>query len=123
MHHSYHLRLVFEMCRHYLVRLNPHKCIFCVKSSHLLGFIGGHQHIIVAVDCFTKWAEAMPTIKSDGETAAHFVFNQIITRFGIPKELVTDHGRHFQNHMMEELASKLRYNQDHSSSYYPQVNG
>ena len=39
MHHSYHLRLVFERCRHYLVRLNPHKCIFCVKSGHLLGFI------------------------------------------------------------------------------------
>ena len=39
MRHSYHLRLVFERCRHYLIRLNPHKCIFCVKSSLLLGFI------------------------------------------------------------------------------------
>ena len=57
---------------------------------------GGHHHIIVAVDYFTKWAEAMPTVKSNGETAAHFVFNQIITRFSILKELVTDHGRHFK---------------------------
>ena len=57
--------------------------------------VGGHHHIIVAVDYFTKWAEAMPTVKSDGETAAHFIFNQIITRFEIPKELVIDHGRHF----------------------------
>ena len=65
----------------------------------------------------------MPTVKFDGETAAHFVFNQIITRFGIPKELVTDHGSHFQNRMMKELASKLGYKQEHSSSYYPQVNG
>ena len=39
----------------------------------------GHHHIIVAVDYFTKWDEAMPTVKSDGETAAHFVLNQIIT--------------------------------------------
>ena len=70
-----------------------------------------------------KWAEAMPTIKSYGETAAHFIFNQIITWFGIPKELVTDHGRNFQNKMMEELASKLGYKQEHSSSYYPQANG
>ena len=84
---------------------------------------GGHHHIIVAVDYFMKWAEAMPTIKSDGETATHFVFNQIITLFGIPKELVTDHGRHFQNWMMEELASKLGYKKEHSSSYYPQENG
>ena len=65
----------------------------------------------------------MPTVKSDGETVVHFVFNQIITRFGILKELVIDHGRHFQNQMMEELASKLGYKQDHYSSYYPQANG
>ena len=65
----------------------------------------------------------MPTIKSDGETVVHFVFNEIITQFDIPKELVTDHGRHFQNRMMEELTSKLGYKQEHSSSYYPQVNG
>ena len=37
--HPYHLRLAFERCRHYQVRLNPHKCIFCVKSGRLLGFI------------------------------------------------------------------------------------
>ena len=85
--------------------------------------LGGHHYIIVAVDYFTKWAEAMPTVKSDGEIATHFVFNQIITQFEIPKELVTNHGSHFQNCMMEELASKLGYKQEHSSSYYPQANG
>ena len=58
---------------------------------------GGHHHIIVAVDYFTKWDEVMPTVKSNSETAVHFVLNQIITRFRTPKELVTDHGRHFQN--------------------------
>ena len=84
---------------------------------------GGHHHIIVAVNYFTKWVEAMPTIKSNDETAAHFIFNQIITRFRISKEIVTDHGRHFQNKMMEELASKLGYKQEHSSFYFPQVNG
>ena len=68
---------------------------------------GGHHHIIVVVDYFMKWVEAMLTVKSDGETATYFVFNQIITRFGIPKELVNDHGSHFQNCIMEELASKL----------------
>ena len=42
-----HLRLVFERCHHYLVRLNPHKCIFCVKSGHLLGFIISKEGIRV----------------------------------------------------------------------------
>ena len=82
----------------------------------------GNHHIIVAIDYFTKWDEAMSTVKFDGETTTHFVFNQIITRLGIPKELVTNHGRHFQNRMMEELASKLGYKQENSSSYYPQLN-
>ena len=85
--------------------------------------VRGNHHIIVAVDYFTKWADSMPTIKYDSETTAHFVFNHIITRFGILKELVTDHGRHFQNNMMAELSLKLGYKQEHSSSYYPQVNG
>ena len=67
---------------------------------------GGHHHIIVVVDYFMKWEEAMPTIKSDDETDAHFVFNQIITQFGISREFITDHGRHFQNKMMEELSLK-----------------
>ena len=47
MHHSYHLRLVFERCRHYLVSLNPHKCIFCVKSGRLLGLIVSKEGIRV----------------------------------------------------------------------------
>ena len=83
----------------------------------------GHHHIIVAIHYFMKWVEAMPTVKSDGEIVMHFVFNQIITRFGILKELVTDHGRQFQNKMMEEFSSELGYEQENSSSYYPQANG
>jgi hypothetical protein len=83
----------------------------------------GHRYIIVVMDYFTKWAEAMPTFVNDGETATLFIFNQVITRFGVPREIVTDHGSHFQNRMMSELASKLGFRQEHSSPYYPQANG
>jgi hypothetical protein len=55
----------------------------------------GHRYIIVAVDYFMKWVKAMPTFKDDGETTTLFLFNQIIARFGIPREIVTDHGSHF----------------------------
>jgi transposase InsO family protein len=82
-----------------------------------------HRYIIVAVDYFTKWVEAMPTFKDDGETATLFLFNQIIARFDVPREIVTDHGSHFQNQMMTKLTSKLGLRQEHSSPYYPQANG
>ena len=45
--HPYHLRLVFVICHHYQVRLNPHKCIFCVTVGHLLGFIVSKEGIRV----------------------------------------------------------------------------
>jgi hypothetical protein len=67
----------------------------------------GHSYIIVVVDYFIKWVEAMPTFKYDGETTTLFLFNQIIARFGIPREIVTDRGSHFQKEMMIELTSNL----------------
>jgi transposase InsO family protein len=60
---------------------------------------------------------------NDGEIATLFIFNQIIARFSIPKEIVTNHGSHFQNKMMTELMSKLGFKKEHSSPYYPQENG
>ena len=74
------------------------------------------------MDCFTKWAKAMPTFKVDRETAAFFVFNQIIARFGIPKVIFTDHGSHFKNRMMTELTTMIGFIQEHSSSFYTQAN-
>jgi hypothetical protein len=37
--HPQHLREIFLWCRHYKIRLNPHKCVFCVGSGRLLGFV------------------------------------------------------------------------------------
>jgi hypothetical protein len=86
-------------------------------------FCKGHRYIIVAVDYFMKWVEVMPTFKYDGETKTLFLFNQIIARFGIPREIVTNHSNQFQNKMMSELTSNLGLRQEHSSPHYPQVNG
>jgi hypothetical protein len=45
--HLLHFHLVFERCRHYKIRLNPHKCIFFVTLECLLGFIISNKGIIV----------------------------------------------------------------------------
>jgi transposase InsO family protein len=65
----------------------------------------------------------MPTFSNDDETMSLFIFNQIFARFGILKEIVTDHGSHFKNKMMIELILNLGFKQEHLSPYYPQVNG
>jgi transposase InsO family protein len=75
------------------------------------------------VEYFTKWVEAMPTFINDGKATSLFIFNEIIARFDIPKEIFTNHGSHFQNKMMFDLSSNLGLRKDNSSPYYPQENG
>jgi hypothetical protein len=45
--HVIHFHLGFERCHYYRIRLNPHKCIFCVKFSHILGFLVSDTRIMV----------------------------------------------------------------------------
>ena len=70
---------------------------------------GGHGYIIVAIDYFTKWAESMPTYAEYGNISTFFLFNHIIAIFGVSQSIVTDHGSHFRNQMMEELSAKLGF--------------
>jgi hypothetical protein len=83
----------------------------------------GHGYIIVVVDYFTKWDEAMPTFDNANRIIALFIFNHIITRFGVPQAIVVDHSSHFQNFMMSELTENLGLCHENSTPYYPQANG
>eukprot|EP00253_Pinus_taeda_P020880 PITA_20880 len=83
---------------------------------------GGHGYIIVAVDYFTKWAEAMPTLSEDGHTATQFLFNHVISWFGVPQAIITDHRKYFRNHKMTELTTQLGLRHDSLTLYYPQEN-
>jgi hypothetical protein len=47
MDHTKHLRLVYERCCHYHIRLNPHKFIFCVRLRSLLVFLVSETGIMV----------------------------------------------------------------------------
>jgi hypothetical protein len=63
----------------------------------------GHYYIIVVVEYFTKWFKAMSTLSNDEEMTELFIFNQIVARFVISKDIFIDHESHFQNKMMSEL--------------------
>ena len=49
---------------------------------------GGHTHLLVAVDKFTKWIEAVPITSSTASTAVNFI-RSIIFRFGVPNSIIT----------------------------------
>lgn len=85
--------------------------------------VSNHKYIITAVDYFTKQVEAMETFNNTTLTFSSFIFNHIISRFGIPNQLVSDHSKHFKNEIFEELSSLLKFWHEFTAPYYPQANG
>ena len=83
----------------------------------------GNGYIIFVVDHFTQWVEVMPTFNNTRPIATLFFFNHVIAQFGVPQAIVTNHGKHFHNHMMNELTAKLGLLHDIYTPYYPQSNG
>jgi hypothetical protein len=43
----------------------------------------GQRYILVGIDYFTKWVEAVPLVNVDQETVIEFIQRQILYRFGI----------------------------------------
>src|ERR1041385_2397990 len=79
----------------------------CKKSSK-----GGRTHLLVAVDKFTKWIEALPITSSTALTVVNFI-KSIIFRFGVPCNIITENGTNittaeFQN-FCQELGIKINY--------------
>lgn len=83
----------------------------------------GNRYILVATDYCTKWVEAVALRDNKASSVARFLYNNIITRFGCPIELVSDQGVHFLNRVIKLLTETHMISHKKSSTYYPQANG
>lgn len=84
---------------------------------------GQHRWILVAIDYFTKWIEAIPTKKADHQVVMKFLTKNIFTRFGCPTKLVTDNAVAFRAKELVDMCESMGITLVHSTSYYPQGNG
>ncbi|KAL5541181.1 hypothetical protein UlMin_042654 [Ulmus minor] len=53
---------------------------------------GQLKYAVVTIDYYTKWVEAEALAKITEQNVTNFIWKHIICRFGIPRELVSDHG-------------------------------
>ena len=84
----------------------------------------GHcKFIIVAMDYFTKWAEAEPLATITEQKIRNFVWRAVIYRFGIPRALVSDNGKQFDNAKFRDFCAELGIKNYYSSPAHPQSNG
>lgn len=84
---------------------------------------GRKRYILVATDYATKWAEAAATKNDDAHTVARFLFENIISRYGCPRELISDRGTHFLNETIEHLTNTFLIKHRKTSPYHPRANG
>ena len=77
----------------------------------------------VPTDYATKWVEARPTRKKDAATAAVFLFEEIMMRFGHPLEIVSDRGMHFLNDIICDITTKYLIKHRKMTLYNPKANG
>ena len=84
---------------------------------------GQYKIIIVAVDYFTKWAEAEPLATITKQKIRNFVWRSIICRFGIPRALMLDNGKQFDNAKFKDFCTELGIKNYYSSPTHPQSNG
>ena len=69
---------------------------FAVWGIDLIGSLptgkGGVKYAVVAVDYFTKWTEAEPLASITTKKVLDFVVKNIICRFGLPANIISDNG-------------------------------
>ncbi|GJY31821.1 putative reverse transcriptase domain-containing protein [Tanacetum coccineum] len=81
------------------------------------------KFLIVAIDYFTKWIEAKPVATITGSQIKKFVWDNIVCRFGLPGEIISDNGKQFQDNPFKDWCEKLCIRQHFASVKHPQTNG
>ncbi|XP_064944527.1 uncharacterized protein LOC135596398 [Musa acuminata AAA Group] len=84
---------------------------------------GQRKYIIVGVDYFTKWVEAEPLATITEHQMEKFVWKNLVTRFGLPKVIITDNGPQFAGRRFREFCAGHGIQLRFSSVAHPQTNG
>ncbi|RVW72564.1 Pol polyprotein [Vitis vinifera] len=117
-----------KLSRRNMMPLNP---ILIVDLFDVWGidFMGpfpmsfGHSYILVGVDYVSKWVEAIPCRTNDHKVVLKFLKENIFSRFGVPKAIISDGGTHFCNKPFEALLAKYRVKHKVATPYHPQTSG
>ena len=83
---------------------------------------GGFNHVLVAVDMFTKWIEYKPIVKISSDRAMDFI-SGIIHRFGFPNTIITYLGSNFTSQSFWDFCDNSCIEVKYASVAHPRANG
>ena len=85
--------------------------------------VGNQRWLLVGTDYFKKWVEAEPLSNIRDIDANKFVCKNIVTRFVIPRTLISDNGLQFDSKAFKRYCCKLGIRNRYSTPAYLQGNG
>ena len=80
------------------------------------------KYLLVSTDYFTKWVEAKPLANIQDVDVKKFLWENIITRFGIPHTLISDNGLQFDSKSFRRYYCGMGITNRYSIPAYPQGN-
>nr|GEZ62763.1 reverse transcriptase domain-containing protein [Tanacetum cinerariifolium] len=84
---------------------------------------GKVKFFIAAIDYFTKWIEAKAVATITDNQVKKFMWDNIVCRFGLSGEIVSDNSKQFSDKPFKDWCEKLNITQHFSSVKHPQSNG
>ena len=69
----------------------------------------------------SKWVEEVPCRVADHRVVLKFLKENIFSRFGVPKAIISDGGSHFCNKPFENLLTKYGVKHKVATPYHPQT--
>ncbi|RDX72203.1 Retrovirus-related Pol polyprotein, partial [Mucuna pruriens] len=83
----------------------------------------GHRFILMAIDYSTKWVEAESYASVSRNVVSRFIKRNLVCRYGIPADIITDNDTNLNNKVITELCEKFQIRHRNSTPYQPQMNG
>ncbi|GKE11108.1 reverse transcriptase domain-containing protein, partial [Tanacetum coccineum] len=81
------------------------------------------KFLIVAMDYFMKWIEAKAVVTITRNQVKKFMWDNIVCRFDLPGEIVSDNGKQFSDNPFKDWCEKLSITQRFASVKHRQSNG
>ena len=83
----------------------------------------GNRYAIVFINYLTKWVEVFPSSNQSALMIARLLVENIISRHGVPKELLSDHGAAFLSKLLHEVYKLMGFHKVSTTAYHPQTDG
>ncbi|GKF16278.1 reverse transcriptase domain-containing protein, partial [Tanacetum coccineum] len=97
------------------------RCVGPLQGNYVIREI--HKGSCVAMDYFTKWIEAKAVVTITGNQVKKLAWDNIVYRFGLPREIVSENGKQFSDNPFKDWCEKLNITQRLASVKHPQSNG